>query len=62
MSGQLESQHFFRIGDLVRAISGRTGYVESAATLYAIIVWEDGMREEIDQFNREVMVVERANE
>jgi len=60
MSGQLESHHFFRIGDEIRALDGRLGRVEQAYSLYAVVRWDDGHSEEIDQFDRRVTVVRRA--
>jgi hypothetical protein len=62
MSGQLESHHFFRVGDLVHALDGRTGVVLEAWTHYAAIRWSDGRREELDQFDPGVTVVRRAEE
>lgn len=60
MSGQLESQHFFRTGDEVRGDDGRSGRVLEASPLYATIEWEAGIRTEIDQFDPRVVVTERA--
>ena len=60
MTGQLESKHFFRIGDTVRSDDGRFGRVVESSTLYAIIEWDFAAREEIEQFDPRVVVVERA--
>jgi len=60
MSSQLESHHFFRIGDEIRALDGRLGSVEQAFSLYAVVRWDDGHSEEIDQFDWRVTVVRRA--
>jgi hypothetical protein len=60
MSGQLESQHFLRRGDRVRNLDGRGGYVEESWSLYAAVVWDDGAREEVDQFDPRVTVVQRG--
>lgn len=60
MTGQLESPHFFRTGDAIRATDGRYGTVVEGAALYAIVEWYDGQREEIDQFDSNVVVTERS--
>ncbi len=60
MSGQLESNHFFRMGDAVRGMDGRTGKVGDAGSLFAIILWSDGEEAEVDQFDPRVIVIERA--
>jgi len=60
MTGQLESKHFFRAGDQVRAADGRAGRVTEAWTLYAAIEWDDGGQEEVEQFNESVFVEQRA--
>lgn len=59
MTGQLESKHFFRIGDSVRSAEGHFGLVIESSTLYAVIEWDFAAREEIDQFDPRVVVVER---
>lgn len=60
MSMQLESRHFFRRGDVVQHLSGRTGEVTDAMALYAMIRWDDGQQEEIEQLEPNVVVLERA--
>lgn len=60
MSIQLESRHFFRRGDVVRHLSGRTGEVTDSMALYATIRWDDGLHEEVEQLDRAVVVMERA--
>jgi hypothetical protein len=60
MSGQLESAHFFCAGDVVQALDGRTGVIVEAWTHYAVIEWSDGRRQELDQFDPRVTVVQRA--
>lgn len=61
MSHQLESVHYLRPGDEVRHQDGRTGHVQEALTLYAIVEWEGGGREEVDQLDPRVSVTERAS-
>jgi hypothetical protein len=60
VSGQLESQHFFRTGDSVRSLEGRTGSIVEGRALYAIIEWDDRSVQEVDQFDPAILVVERA--
>lgn len=60
MSNQLESSHFFRDGDLVAALDGTRGRVVEEWSLYALIEWGGGEREEVHQFDPRVSVVERA--
>jgi hypothetical protein len=60
VSGQLESRHFFRDRDTVERVDGRVGTVVSGHALYATIAWMDGDREEVEQFDPAVVVVERA--
>lgn len=60
MSVQLESRHFFRMRDTVQHLNGQTGTVAEGHSLYATIVWQDGRREEVDQFDPFVVVIERA--
>lgn len=60
MSAQLESRHFFRVRDTVQHLDGQIGTVVEGQALYATILWGDGRREEIDQFDSRVMVLERA--
>lgn len=60
MSVQLESRHFYMAGDVVQHLSGRTGEVVDARALYAVVRWEDGRTEEVDQLDPSIAVVERA--
>lgn len=60
MSDQLESRHYFKSGDTVRHIDGRSGTVTRSYALYAIIEWPDGSRAEFDQFDPDVEVAVRA--
>ena len=60
MTGQLESRHFFRAGDLVRSLDGRTGQVIEAWTLYVVVEWSDGGRGDVEQFDETVFVEERG--
>jgi hypothetical protein len=60
VSGQLESNHFLRTGDTVRRIDGKLGQVVDGLTLYAIVHWADGTREELEQFDPRVEVVLRG--
>ena len=60
MSTQLESRHFLKTGDLVQHIRGAMGRVVEGYALWAVVRWEDGRQEEIDQLDPAVSVVERA--
>ena len=61
MSVQLESRHFFQARDMVQDRDGRTGTVVEVQSLYATVAWEDGAREEVDQFDPRVLVIQRAD-
>lgn len=58
---QLESAHFLRTGDEVRHTDGRTGRVLQSMTLFAIVRWDEGAEEEVEQLDPRVMVSERAS-
>lgn len=60
MSTQLESRHFLKSGDAVQHVGGRTGSVVESFALYAVVRWEDGRQEEVDQLDPTVFVTERA--
>ena len=60
MSTQLESRHFLKTGDAVQHVGGRTGTVLEAYALYAVVRWDDGRQEEVDQLDPRVFVTERA--
>jgi hypothetical protein len=60
VSVQLESRHFFRVRDRVQHLDGLFGTVVDSQALYATIDWSDGRREEVDQFDPRVVVVDRA--
>lgn len=60
MSVQLESRHFFLARDVVQHFTGLTGEVRESLALYAVIRWEDGREEEVDQLDPRITVVERA--
>lgn len=61
MSVQLESRHFFMARDTVRSLTGLVGEVVESRALYAVIRWEDGREEEVDQLDPRIAVVERAS-
>lgn len=61
MSVQLESRHFFMARDTVRSHAGTLGEVVEAMALYALVRWEDGREEEVDQLDPRITVVERAS-
>lgn len=61
MSVQLESRHFFLARDTVRSAAGAVGEVLEAMALYAVVRWEDGREEEVDQLDPWITVVERAS-
>lgn len=56
----MESRHFLKMRDTVEDRGGRTGRVVESSALYAVVEWSDGGREETDQFDPGVAVVERA--
>lgn len=60
MSVQLESRHFYQAGDIVRHRDGASGTIVEGHTLFALVRWEDGRREEVDQFDPRVLVVRRS--
>ena len=60
MSTQLESRHFLKPGDAVQHLRGHTGTVVEAFALYAVVRWEDGREEEVEQLDPRVFVTERA--
>jgi hypothetical protein len=60
VSTQLESRHFLKTGDTVQHVAGRTGTVLEAFALYAVVRWEEGRDEEVDQLDPRVFVTERA--
>jgi len=55
------SRHFFQARDMVQDRDGRMGTVVEVQSLYATVVWEDGGREEVDQFDPRVLVIQRAD-
>lgn len=60
MSAQLESRHFYRPRDVVQDPDGRIGTVLEGFALFATVQWSDGRRDEIDQFEPSIVVIERA--
>jgi len=61
VSIQSESRHFLKAGDQVEHVAGRAGSVLESYALYAVIRWDDGAQEEIDQLDPTVSVSERAS-
>lgn len=61
MSVQLESRHFFMARDVVQSLAGTVGEVLEAMALYAVVRWEDGREEEVDQLDSRIVVIERAS-
>ena len=57
---QLESAHFMRTGDEVRHADGRSGRVVQSLTLWAVVAWEEGGEQEVEQLDPRVTVTERA--
>lgn len=51
-----------RVRDTVQSRNGGFGRVVEEWALYAVVEWADGRREEVDQFDPGVVVVERAEE
>jgi hypothetical protein len=60
MSSQLESRHFLQPGDGVQHLDGRLGRVLDAFALYAVVEWDGGAEQEVDQLDPMVWVTERA--
>ena len=60
LSLQTESRHFMKVNDTVQQVGGETGWVVDATALYALVEWRDGRREEVDQFDPRVEVIDRA--
>lgn len=60
VSIQSESRHFLKAGDLVEHVAGRAGAVLESYALFAVVRWDDGAHEEIDQLDPTVSVTERA--
>lgn len=58
---QLESAHFLRRGDLVRHAAGREGSVVDAMALYAVVRWDGGTQDEVEQLDPQILVTERAS-
>jgi hypothetical protein len=60
VTSNLESRHFYLSGDLVQRLDGQQGRVVESLALWAVVRWEDGREEEVDQLNPAVWVTERA--
>lgn len=58
--GLHEGVHLFDRGDLVTDMGGVRGAVTEASALYAVIHWEDGREEEIDQGEPRIWVERRG--
>ena len=58
----MESRHFLRVNDTVQEVGGDTGRVVESTALYAMVEWRGGRREEVDQFDPRVEVIERASD
>jgi len=56
----MESRHFLKSGDQVEHIAGHTGVVLEGFALFAVVRWDDGSQEEVDQLDPRVAVTERA--
>lgn len=52
------SPHSFQAGLIVADAGGRRGVVQEASALYAVVVWEDGVRQEIEQGEPTVWAVD----
>ena len=53
----LPSRHFFQMGDTVRHRDGAVGTVEESMALYAVIRWEHGNVEEVEQLDPLITVI-----
>lgn len=56
----MESRHFLKSGDAVEHVDGRPGTVTDSFALYAVVRWDDGREEEVDQLDPRVSVTLRA--
>lgn len=61
MSTHLESRHFFMADDRVQRVDGTAGFVVESMALWAVIEWEGGGREEVEQLDPAVWVTDRAS-
>lgn len=61
MSTQLESRHFYHTGDTVEHVGGGVGEVVEGFALFAVVRWDDGRQEEVDQLDPAIWVLERAS-
>ena len=61
VSSSLESRHFYRVDDLVQRVDGVNGRVLESMALWAVVCWEDGRQEELDQLDPTVWVTDRAS-
>jgi len=61
VSTQLESKHFYKTGDTVQHLTGPIGTVVEGLSLYAVVRWDDGRQEEVDQLDPAITVLERAS-
>ena len=61
VSSSLESRHFYLVDDLVQRVDGVIGRVLESMALWAVVCWEDGRQEELDQLDPTVWVTERAS-
>jgi hypothetical protein len=61
VSSSLESRHFFMTDDRVQRLDGLEGHVLESFALWAVIRWEDGRQEEVEQLDAALWVVHRAS-
>jgi hypothetical protein len=60
LSTQSESRHYLKLGDAVEHVLGRSGVVLESFALYAVVRWDDGRHEEVDQLDPTISVTDRA--
>ncbi len=53
----LPSRHFLQLGDTVQHRDGEIGTVEESMALYAVIRWDDGRVEEVEQLDPRITVI-----
>lgn len=56
----MESRHYLLAGDVVQHLAGKVGTVVESFALYAVVRWEDGAQQEVDQLDPSVSVTERG--